>query len=227
MTLRHRITLTGVNTLEGYLHPRMLAFAVGTWALVSFLKGHTLVSIGLVAIASVLHTTTALWFAIWIGVAVVIVEPRWRGPMAAAAGTVAIGGIWLLWFGPLREQLQYMDAAWLSVLNLKDYLFPTAWPVSAWLINLAYPLVVWVGYRLRRAQSLVQPREEAIVFGALALLGVFLISLPLVAIRLALAVQLQVSRIFWMLELVAAVYLVWFAVARGARRRPQALPHGG
>jgi hypothetical protein len=217
MTLRHRITRTGVNTLEGYLHPRTLAFAVGIWALVTFLKGHTLVSIGLVAIASVFHTTTALWFAIWIAVAIVIVEPRWRGPMAAAAAAVAIGGIWLLWFGPLREQLQYMDAAWLSVLNLKDYLFPTAWPVSAWLINLAYPLVVWVGYRMRRRQSLVHPREEALVFGALALAGVFLISLPFVAIRLALAVQLQISRIFWMLELVAAVYLVWFAVARGAR----------
>ena len=218
MTLRHRITRTGVNTLEGYLHPRMLAFAAGTWALVSFLKGHTVAAIGLIAIASALHTTTALWFAIWIGIAIVIAEPRWRWPMGAAAALVLAVGVWLLVFGPLGEQLQYMDDAWLTVLNLKDYLFPTAWPVSAWLINLAYPLIVWVGYRMRRAQSLVQPREEAIVFGALALAGLFLLSLPFVAIRLALAVQLQVSRVFWLLELLATVYLVWFAMERWARQ---------
>ena len=212
LTLRHRITRTGVNTLEGYLHPRMLAFAAGSWALVAFLRGHTLASIGLIVVASALHTTTALWFAIWIGVAIVIAERRWRWPMAAAAAAVASVGMWSLWFGPLREQLQYMDDVWLAVLNVKDYLFPTAWPVSAWLINLAYPLIVWIGYRMRRTRSLVHPREEAVVFGALALSGLFLLSLPFVAARLALAVQLQVSRIFWMLELVSAVYLVWYAM---------------
>jgi hypothetical protein len=58
----------------------------------------------------------------------------------------------------------------------------------------------------------VESREEAIVYGALVLCGVFLLSLPFVAARLALAVQLQVSRVFWMLELLAAVYLVWFAM---------------
>jgi hypothetical protein len=212
LTLRHRITRTGVNTLEGYLHPRMLAFAVGSWALVSFLKGHTAASIGLIAVAAALHTTTALWFAIWLGVAVVIAEPRWRQPVAVVALSVAGLGVWLLWLGPLREQLQYIDGAWLAVLNVKDYLFPTSWPLSAWLINLAYPAIVWVGYRLRRTRMLVQPREKAAVSGALALVGLFLLSLPFVAARLALAVQLQVSRIFWMLELLAAVYLVWLAI---------------
>jgi hypothetical protein len=217
MTLRHRITLTGVNTLEGYLHPRILAFAVGTWALVAFLKGHTMASLGLIAIASALHTTTALWFAIWIGIAILIAEPRWRWPVAAAATIVACIGVWLLFFGPMREQLQVMDDEWLSVLNLKDYLFPTAWPASAWLINFAYPLIVWVCYRMRRAQLLVQPREQAVVFGALSLVGLFLLSLPFVAARLALAVQLQVSRIFWMLELLAIVYVVWFVMERWPR----------
>lgn len=224
MTLRHRITRTGVNTLEGYLHPRMLAFAVGTWALVSFLKGHSLAAVGLIAIASVLHTTTAMWFAIWIGIAILIVEPSWRWPVAVAAMAAACFGVWLLWFGPMREQLQYMDEPWLSVLNLKDYLFPTTWPVSAWMINLAYPLVVWVGYRMRRVRSLVQPRERAIVLGALSLFALFLVSLPFVAFRLALAVQLQVSRIFWMLELLATIYVVWFSIERqrGEPVRPAA-----
>jgi hypothetical protein len=224
LTLRHRITRTGVNTLEGYLHPRMLAFAICTWALVAFFKGRTAASIGLVAVASTLHTTTALWFAIWIGVAIVIAERRWRWPLIGVGAVVAAVGVWSLWSGPMKEHLEYMDDSWLAVLNLKDYLFPTAWPVSAWLINLAYPVIVWVGYRARRSRSLVESREEAIVYGALVLCGVFLLSLPFVAARLALAVQLQVSRVFWMLELLAAVYLVWFAMESrlAAKLRPSA-----
>jgi hypothetical protein len=221
LTLRHRITRTGVNTLEGYLHPRMLAFAVGAWALVAFLRGRTLLSIGLIAFASTLHTTTALWFAIWIGAAIVMAERYWRWPLVGAGVVVAGVGVWLLSSGPMQEQLAYMDDSWLAVLNVKDYLFPTTWPVSAWIVNLSYALIVWVGYRARRSRALVQPREEAIVYGALVLLGLFFLSLPFVAARLALAVQLQVSRIFWMLELLAAIYLVWFAMeGRPAGIRP-------
>ena len=33
MTLRHRITQTGANSLEAYFQPRMLAFALGAWAI--------------------------------------------------------------------------------------------------------------------------------------------------------------------------------------------------
>ena len=32
LTLRHRIAETGVNTFEGYFHPRVLAFAIGLLA---------------------------------------------------------------------------------------------------------------------------------------------------------------------------------------------------
>jgi hypothetical protein len=124
--------------------------------------------------------------------------------------------------GPLREQLVRMDARWLSVLAVKDYLMATEWPLSAWLVNLAYPAVVAAGYRLRASRGLAQPREGALVIGCLALAGVFLASLPFVAARVALAVQLQVTRVFWMLDLMTALYLVWMAVELGrppARRR--------
>jgi hypothetical protein len=84
--------------------------------------------------------------------------------------------------------------------------------VSAWLINLAYPLIVWIGYRVRVARSVAHPREKPLVFGALALAVVFLLSLPFVLMRVALAVQLQVSRVFWMLELMATLYLTWMAI---------------
>ena len=221
LTLRHRITLTGTNTLEGYLHPRTLAFAVAVWGLVAFLRGHSLSALALVGAAAALHTTTALWFALWLGVALFVAEPRLRRPLAAAAAIALVGSIWALVFGPLREQLQRMDDPWVSVLDLKDYLFPTRWPLSAWLVNLSYAAIVWTGYRMRAARSLATPRERALLSGALALVVLFLLSLPFVMTRLALAVQLQVPRVFWMLELMAAIYLVWMALEFAPRRSVQ------
>lgn len=212
LTVRHRITLTGANTLEGYLHPRMLAFAVAVWALVAFMRGRAPLAIALVAVAAGLHPTTALWFALWIGVAMFVSEPRWRRPLTVAAVVCAAASIWALWVGPMREQVQQMDDRWVSVLELKDYLFPTRWPLAAWLINLAYPVIIWIGYRLRVSRSVAQPREGPLVFGALALVAIFLFSLPFVMWHLAIAIQLQVPRVFWMLDLLATLYLVWMAV---------------
>ncbi len=223
LTLRHRITLTGANTLEGYLHPRTLAFTVAVWGLVVFLRGRSLMALVLVGAAGALHTTTALWFALWLGVAIFAAEPRLRRPLAIAAAMAVVGSIWGLWFGPMREGLQRMDARWVSVLDLKDYVFPTQWPLSAWLVNLSYAAIVWAGHRMRAARSVATPREGALVFGVLALVALFLSSLPFVMMRLALAVQLQVSRVFWMLELMAAIYLVWMALefaGRGSVERP-------
>ena len=41
MTLRHRITQTGANSLESYFQPRMLAFALGAWAIAAYLRGRS------------------------------------------------------------------------------------------------------------------------------------------------------------------------------------------
>lgn len=212
LTLRHRITLTGANTLEGYLHPRSLAFALGLWALVCFLRGRSIVATALIVAAAALHTTTGLWFGLWFGLAIFVAESRSRQPLTFAAAIAVGGALWALWLGPMRDELQRMDDGWVSVLGLKDYLFPTEWPWFAWLINLSYPVIMWTGYRMRATRSLVSGRERALVFGALALTFFFLLSLPLVAMRVALAVQLQVSRVFWMLELMATLYLVWIAI---------------
>jgi len=222
LTLRHRITRTGVNTLEGYLHPRVLAFGVGVWAVVAFLRGRPALAVGLVAAAAALHPTTALWFALWLGTAIAAAEPRWRKPLAAAAAAGVVIGMWLLWFGPLRGHLERIDAAWLAVLATKDYLFVTDWPISAWLINLSYVVVIAIGYRLRAARHLTHPRERALVIGALTLSAVFLASVPLVMMRLALAVQLQVPRVFWMLEWTAALYLIWMAMELHGRESSRA-----
>ena len=66
LTLRHRITDTAVNTLEGYLHPRMLAFAIGVGALLAFVRGRSWTALALAAAAGFFHPTIALWFVVWI-----------------------------------------------------------------------------------------------------------------------------------------------------------------
>ena len=55
--------------------------------------------------------------------------------------------------------------------------------------------------------------------GALVLVAGFVASLPLVDHGVALAVQLQTSRVFWPVELLATLFVVWWLVdAPGVRR---------
>jgi hypothetical protein len=71
---------------------------------------------------------------------------------------------------------------------------------------------------MRIAQGVARERERGLVAGALGLTGMFLLALPFIAARVALAVQLQVSRVFWLLDFFAALYLVWMAVEAGRLR---------
>jgi len=211
LTLRHAITKSGTNTLEGYFHPRQLSFAIAALAVVSFLRGRYGVMCALVAVAGALHPTTALWFAIWLVVATFVSEPRLRIAIAAGVAAAGVAGVWALLAGPLAGRLVRMDAVWLETLAAKDYLFPLDWPASAWLVNLAYaPIIMWI-YRRRRDAGLLVPREGALVVGCVSLVLVFAATLPFNAARLALAIQLQPSRIFWMLDFLAVIYVVWAA----------------
>jgi len=223
MTLRHAITRTGTNTLEGYFHPRQLAFGFGALAIAMLMRGRPAATAALVLVAGVIHPTTALWFAIWAAVAMAVTEPRLRGPLTAAAGLGAVAAAWLLRAGPLAGRLAPMDPQWLATLVTKDYLFPLDWPLHAWLINLAYaPLIVFV-YRRRRDAGVTTPVERGLVAGCLMLLLIFAVALPLNAARIALVVQLQIPRTFWMLDFLATLYAVWGLAegARGAARRAQ------
>jgi hypothetical protein len=214
MTLRHAVPQSGTNTLEGYFHPRQMAFALGALSIVRFLRGDYAWMSGLVAVAFVIHPTTALWFAIWLGVATYTAEPRLRRSIAIAAGLGAVVSVWALVAGPLAGRLIPMDAEWLTTLGAKAYLFPARWPAGAWLVNLAYiPIVAWL-YRRRRDAGLAQPREGALVMGLMALVVMFAISLPFNLARVAIAIQLQPARVFWMLDFLTVVYVVW-ALAEG------------
>lgn len=218
-TLRHRIAKTGANTLEGHFHPRMLAFAIGLFALIAVLRRRPLAAVLLVIAAGVLHPTTAIFFAVWIGVALAVNEPARRRPLALAAVAASVIATAVLATGALS--LAPMDEAWVRAFEDKDYVFPTAWSAGTWLVNLIYPCVIVGGYAARRRAGVAQPRELGIVAGCLALVALFLASLPFVAYRSAFIVQMQVSRVFWMADLLATVYAIWW-IAEGTRGRDDA-----
>ncbi len=212
MTLRHQIPRTAVNTLEGYLHPRMLAFGLGVLALATFLRGRGWSALAIAIAAGLVHSTTALWFTVWIAVAFAVSDIDARRPLQWIAGAAVVASGWLVWFGPLAERLVVMDEQWLAVLDNKSYLFPTGWGWDTWAMNLAYPVALVALYRARRAHGAERAGERGLVAGALCLCAIFLASLPFIAWRVAFAVQLQISRMFWMLDFAVTVYLVWLLV---------------
>ncbi len=209
LTFRHRITQTGANSLESYFQPRMLAFALGAWAIAAYLRGRTAAALGLVALTFAIHPTTAMWFAIWIGVALLVSERPWRVPIAALGAIGLVLAAWAVTLGPLRGHLNRMDPLWASALAGKDYIFPSDWNASFWLVNLSYLPVALAVYVLRRRRGVAVRREIGLFGGAAALVAVFLMSWPLMLAGVALALQLQTSRVFWMLDFLAAMYLAW------------------
>ena len=209
LTLRHRITQTGANSLESYFQPRMLAFALGAWAIAAYLRGRVAAALALIALAFAIHPTTAMWFAILIGMALLVSERGWRMPLAALAAMGAVLAVWAVTLGPLRGHLTRMDPLWASALAGKDYIFPSDWNGSFWLVNLSYLVVAIAVYLLRRRRGVAAAREIGLLAGGGALVVVFLISWPLMRAGVALALQLQTSRVFWMLDFLAAVYLAW------------------
>jgi len=216
LTLRHAISRTATNTLEGYFHPRQLAFAIGALAIALILRRRTVPALLAILVAGAIHPTTAMWFAIWLIVAVLVSEPRWRIAVAAAVAGAGLAAGWALTAGPLTGRLVVMDETWLAALDTKNYLFPLGWPLSTWVLNLLYLPVIALIYRWRRKEALVEPPESGVVLGAFALVAVFATMLPLNAAHVALAVQLQVSRVFWMLDFLATIYLVWALAEGGA-----------
>lgn len=210
-TLRHRIPRTSANSFEPYFHPRMLAFALGALALAAVLRRRFWPAVALVSGAAVIHVTTAMWFAVLLGVAMAVLDARWRAlAVAAAAGAAAVAG-WALTAGPLRSSFTRMDDLWLEAVAGKDSLFASDWPAWAWAANLALLAILWVAHRRRRGQGTARPEDAAVVWGATALVALFLLTLPAVFARAALPVQLQIPRVFWLVDFVATIYVIGLA----------------
>jgi hypothetical protein len=88
------------------------------------------------------------------------------------------------------------------------------WPWSAWVINLATAGIAIAGLWARQRTRSARPPERGLRAGAIVLFALFALTLPLVQMGLALAVQLQISRVFWLLELLALVPALWWLIDR-------------
>jgi hypothetical protein len=211
--MRHSIPRTSANSFEPYFHPRMLAFGIGLLAVAAVLRRQSWLAIGLVAAAALVHVTTGMWFAVMLGVALAILDSRLRtGAIIAGAGAAA-AGLWALVTGRLGSSLTPMDDVWLRAVASKDSLFATQWPAWAWAANLGFLALLWWAHRRRVRDGVASAEDRALVWGATALMVLFLLTLPLVAAGMALPVQLQISRVFWLVDFVALVYVL--AVACG------------
>jgi len=214
-TLRHRIPRTSANTFEPYFHPRMLAFAIGLIAIAALLRRTYLAAIVLVGVSALVHVTTALWFSILIGVAMAVLEPRLRRPAIVVAGAAMAIGAWTFTLGPLSTR---MDDVWLQAVASKDSLFASQWPAWAWIANVALLGILWWAHSHRRARGHATAEDAAVIWGTTALVAFFLLTLPLVLARVAFPVQLQISRVFWMVDVIATIYVLSLVRRESAAR---------
>jgi hypothetical protein len=207
-TLRHQIPRTSANSFEPYFHPRMLAFGLGALAIAAVLRRRMWLAVAFAGLSGLVHATTGLWFAVIAGVAIVRLEPAFRplaiGAVAAVAAVLAWAGL----AGPLQDSFVTMDAGWLAAIAGKETLFASNWPVWTWVANLSLIVVAWFTYRVRKR---TEPELSALIWGAAALVGIFLATFPLVQAKLALPVQLQISRVFWLVDFVALLAAIGLA----------------
>ena len=220
MSLRHAIARSGTNSLEGYFHTRQLAFAFGALAVCAFLRRRYAAVALLLGCAAALHPTTTLWFAVWLTAATFAAEPRWRvGLIQIAVATLPIF-TWAFVNGPLAGRLVRMDAEWIAAIGEKDYLFPLQWPPYAWTLNLAYAVVIGLIWWARRRSGALRDRETAMVIGCLTLVAVFACALLFQMSPIALAIQLQPARVFWLLDFLTVIYVAWLLAEYVPRGRP-------
>jgi hypothetical protein len=206
VALRHRIPRTTVNSFEPYFYPRTLAFAFGVLALAAFLYRRPWLALALTVAAALAHVTTGLWFIVLVGVAWACLDTRVR---AVAAAAVLAGLALLAWgwsSGHLTPLVTPMDDAWLAVMADNDSLFPSQWPLWAWAANLALPAALVAIHRARGQRGSTRVEDGALVWGALALFLIFLVTLPLVMWRWTFPTQLQISRVFWLIDFLVALY---------------------
>ena len=226
LTLRHRIPRTSVNSFEPYFSPRMLAYGLGLLAVAAILSRRRWWAVALVAVSAAVHITTALWFGVLIGVALLVLEPRLRRVTLPAAAAVGIILAWGVTAGPWRSSVITMDGPWLQALAVKDSLFATGWPAWAWMANVGLLIVLWWAHAVRRRRGEATREDTALVWGATALAALFFLTLPFVAAGVALPVQLQISRVFWLVDALATIYAlalvrsVTIAGPGGLRLRP-------
>jgi hypothetical protein len=217
VTLRHHIPRTSTNSLEPYFHPRLLAFGLGIIAVAAFLRHRNAMAVALVGLAAFCHGTTAVWFAVAIGTALMVVDRRWRVPGLVGGAVALTMLVWATTTGPLRMAASTMDAVWIDALGGRNFIFANEWPLWAWATNLGLLAALWGAHIVRVRRGTASARDAGLVWGATALVGLFLVTLPLVVAHVALAVQFQFSRVFWIVDFLATLYVI-AAIGESMRR---------
>ncbi len=187
----------------------MLAFGIGLLATAAVLRRRSWLAVALVAVAAVVHVTTAMWFAVLLGVALAILDRQMRALAVAAAVAAAVAGLWALATGRLDASLAPMDDVWLQAVATKDSLFADRM-AGLGVGRRTSRSSGCSGGRIAAGSATASRRAEdaALAWGATALVAVFLLTLPLVAAGASLPVQLQISRVFWLVDFVALVYVL-------------------
>jgi hypothetical protein len=209
ITLRHSIPRTSANSLEPYFHPRLMAFGLGMLAIGALLRRRDWLAVALVGLCAVCHVTTALWFAILIGTALAILDRYWRRAAVSGAGLAGIAVVVLAWAiraVPLHASTPTMDPVWIEALAERNFIFANEWPLWVWTANLGLLAVLWLAHMTRERRGTALPVDRALVWGATALVAIFLLTIPAVAAHVAVAVQFQLSRVFWVVDLLVAIY---------------------
>jgi hypothetical protein len=205
-TLRHQIARTSTNTFEPYFHPRVLAFALGALAVAALLRRNAVAAIVCVGFAALVHITTAAWFGILVGVALAVAHRGFR-PFIIGSGVLAgLAAAWAVTVGPLAGALVRLDLEWRALLQTKDTLFAHEWPIGAWVVNMGTAAVWAWAYSERRRRGAATDIDTGLLAGGAALLALFFITLPMSAAGVWLFVELQISRVFWLLDFMAIVY---------------------
>ena len=156
----------------------MLGFAFGAVAIAAILRRAPWTAGALVAVSLVIYPSTGLWFAVLVGVAIVYTEVRSRPFAVAVSALAATIGAWMTIAGPLPAVRTTMDPLWLQAVSTKDSLFPTMWPLWAWVANFAFLGVLLWAHRLRRKHA--SREDTGLVLGAVALVVMFVVTLPFV-----------------------------------------------
>lgn len=210
MTLRHRIAKTGANSLEGYMHPRMLAFGIGLFVMAAVVRRRWASALALVVVAAVVHTSTAIWFGAIVVLAFAWQRPRRTSTVAVLATLAALAAIACPVAFP--DAFPRMDAPWLAVLASRDYLFSLHWPLSAWGQTLAYVVLLALILQRRRMLGVATAGEHGLLAGLFGLVALFVLTLPAAEMGVEVFVTLQANRVFWLLDVAFAILGAWWVM---------------
>ena len=120
------------------------------------------------------------------------------------------GGLlgWAVAAGSAPRRRDADGPLWIEALGGRDFIFANEWPLWAWAANLGLLGCAVACARMRVRRGTAAREDRALVWGATALVALFLSTLPAVCAHVALAVQFQFSRVFWVVDLLVAIYAI-------------------